>query len=187
MLAAASAVRWQRNENDSRKWRKDSAMATVITEGGRSVDTADYIEGDTIGTLAQGIAGTVYDLQETAIAGQTQLPPARQFSLKVGGHVLHPDTATGEVALHDGNVIELIEVTDQQWGSPLEPAGVIRVEVPTGTVEDLIDWVGDDHERAEAALATEALQEHPRSTLIEHLCSHFDLADPTDDDAHQDD
>lgn len=166
-------------------------MTKVLIEGGRTVDTADYIDGDTIGTLAQGIAGTVHDLQETATAGQTVLPPARQFSLKVGGHLFHPTTPTADVALHDGNVIELVEVTDQHWpgdeddttlevGVPHDAAGELRVEVPTGTVDELIEWAGEDVERAKAVIDVELLQDEPRTTLLHHLRAHFDL--PDDDD-----
>lgn len=165
-------------------------MTKVLIEGGRTVDTADYFNGDTIGSLADGIAGDTHGLMATAIGGEVQ-PLDRQFSLKVGGHLLHPTTPTADVALHDGNVIELVEVTDQHWpgdeddttlevGVPHDAAGELRVEVPTGTVDELIEWVGEDVERAKAVIDVELLQDEPRTTLLHHLRAHFDL--PDDDD-----
>ncbi|MFI9558864.1 hypothetical protein [Nonomuraea endophytica] len=41
--------------------------------------------------------------------------------------------------------------------------------VPAGTVEEVLAWVGDDHERAAQALAAERAKERPRSTLVARL------------------
>jgi len=51
------------------------------------------------------------------------------------------------------------------------PAGpeVPAEEVPTGTVETVLEWVGDDAARARAALAVEQSRPKPRSTLLEEL------------------
>lgn len=165
-------------------------MTKVLIDGGRTADTADYIDDGTIGNLAQGIAGTAFDLMESATVGEERLPPARQFSFKVGGVLIHPDTPTGDVALHDENVVELVEVTDQDWstpetvleiGVPHDAANTVTaIDVPEGTVAELLDWVGDDIDRARAVIAAELLQAEPRTTLIEALESHFDL--PSDDD-----
>lgn len=148
-------------------------MTKVLIEGSRTADTEDHDE-QTVGAVAGSIA--------IGIHGESD----RQFSLKVGGVLFHPDTPTADVALHDDNVVELVEVTDQHWDTPAAPlevgvphdsAGVLRVEVPDGTVEDLVEWAGEDVERAKAVIDTELLQEHPRSTLLEHLRAHFDLPD----------
>lgn len=141
-------------------------MTSVHVGDGRTVQLTGDASG-TIGDLADAIAHDAYDTGNDGA-----------FSFKVDGVVMHPDTQAAQVALGDDTVVELVEVTDQHWPGDTPPAdGTIRVEVPEGTVEDLIDWVGDDQARAEATVATEELQEHPRVTLLEHLRAHFDLED----------
>lgn len=140
-------------------------MTKVIIDGGRAVDLIAADLTDTVGNLADGIGQDAYGHQGT-------------FSFKVDGVVIHPDTQTGQVALTDDHTIELVEVTGQSWSGDIPAVdGVVHEAVPAGTVEDLIAWVGDDQERAEAVIATEGLQEHPRVTLVEHLRSHFGLDD----------
>lgn len=41
--------------------------------------------------------------------------------------------------------------------------------VPTGTISEVQDWVGDDKSRAEEALAAENEKEKPRVSLVEWL------------------
>jgi hypothetical protein len=41
--------------------------------------------------------------------------------------------------------------------------------VPDGTVEEIVEWVGDDEDRRRAALAAELAADRPRSTLITQL------------------
>ena len=41
--------------------------------------------------------------------------------------------------------------------------------VPDGTTEEVLDWVGDDRDKAERALAKEREDEKPRVTLVEPL------------------
>jgi hypothetical protein len=153
-------------------------MTKVLIDGGRTADLTDADPSGTIGDLAGALA-------------EGAEHPGGIFSLKVGGTLIHPDTRTGDVALTGEHVVELVEVTGQDWstpeplelGVPHDAAGVLRVEVPDGTVEDLIAWAGEDIERARAVIDTELLQEHPRSTLLEHLRGHFDLPDDDDPDA----
>jgi hypothetical protein len=52
---------------------------------------------------------------------------------------------------------------------PAAPAGGDGSEVPDGTVEDVLDWVGDDRDRAQDALAAEQSKPTPRVTLVEAL------------------
>lgn len=40
-------------------------------------------------------------------------------------------------------------------------------KVPEGSVDELVEWVGDDKDRAEKALEAENAKEHPRVTAIE--------------------
>lgn len=47
--------------------------------------------------------------------------------------------------------------------------GVTDVEVPSGTISELKTWIGDDIERARAALEVEMAKEQPRVTLVEYL------------------
>lgn len=42
-------------------------------------------------------------------------------------------------------------------------------DVPEGTITEVLDWVGDDPERARAALDAEYASSNPRSTLITQL------------------
>jgi hypothetical protein len=41
--------------------------------------------------------------------------------------------------------------------------------VPDGTVDEVVEWVGDDEDRRRAALAAELAADRPRSTLITQL------------------
>lgn len=45
----------------------------------------------------------------------------------------------------------------------------VEVFVPGGSVADVMDWVGDDVERAQAALDVEQAKDKPRSTLVAQL------------------
>lgn len=50
-------------------------------------------------------------------------------------------------------------------GSPESGSG----EVPDGTRDDVLAWVGDDSDRAVAALEAEELRDQPRTTLVAAL------------------
>lgn len=41
--------------------------------------------------------------------------------------------------------------------------------VPTGTSKEILDWVGEDQDRASRALAIEQADEEPRKTLVTAL------------------
>jgi hypothetical protein len=41
--------------------------------------------------------------------------------------------------------------------------------VPSGTISEIKDWVGDDKDRAQKALDAEKANEKPRKTLVEDL------------------
>jgi hypothetical protein len=42
-------------------------------------------------------------------------------------------------------------------------------QVPAGTVDAVLEWVGDDPERSALALLAERLREQPRTTLVTRL------------------
>lgn len=42
-------------------------------------------------------------------------------------------------------------------------------DVPDGSTNEILDWVGDSEERAEKALAAEKLRPKPRKTLVKAL------------------
>jgi hypothetical protein len=44
-------------------------------------------------------------------------------------------------------------------------------DVPTGSVAEVTEWVGDDPDRATQALTAETGRDHPRKSLVEHLAS----------------
>lgn len=58
---------------------------------------------------------------------------------------------------------------------PDEP-GLVS-EVPDGTVDDVAEWVGDDPDRAQAALLVERAQPNQRKTLVARLEAVIDAAD----------
>lgn len=53
--------------------------------------------------------------------------------------------------------------------SAAPPAGSPPADVPDGTAKDVLDWVGDDPDRARQALDAEQGREKPRSTLVATL------------------
>lgn len=54
--------------------------------------------------------------------------------------------------------------------------------VPTGTVQEVLDWVGDDPGRAQEALDAEQASDTPRTTLINQLESICPKEDTVTDD-----
>ncbi len=57
--------------------------------------------------------------------------------------------------------------------------------VPVGKIAEILEWVGDDQDRAAAALGAEQLDQAPRATLIAKL--EAVLTAETDDDQTDDD
>lgn len=74
----------------------------------------------------------------------------------------HP--ATAQLRRHDADVAEPDDVPDPE---PSTVGG--GSEVPDGSADVVLTWVGDDSERAQRALAAEDRREHPRSTLVDKL------------------
>lgn len=52
---------------------------------------------------------------------------------------------------------------------PAEESAPEPLEVPDGTIPEVLAWVGYSTERAELALAEELARESPRSTLVAEL------------------
>lgn len=52
--------------------------------------------------------------------------------------------------------------------------------VPVGTVGELLEWVGDDKDRARRALAQENSEDKPRKSLAAQLQEVIDERDPHD-------
>lgn len=50
-----------------------------------------------------------------------------------------------------------------------EPFEQINEDVPTGTTKELLDWVGDDKDRAQRALDVELENDKPRNGLVKSL------------------
>lgn len=44
-----------------------------------------------------------------------------------------------------------------------------KTNVTDGTISEVLEWVGDDAEKAQAALDAENLKESPRKTLVDEL------------------
>lgn len=58
--------------------------------------------------------------------------------------------------------------------APLDEAPVVEEankaeDVPEGTAKEILEWVGDDPERAERAIAIEKTEKKPRTTLLADL------------------
>lgn len=52
---------------------------------------------------------------------------------------------------------------------PVEAPAADDAQVPDGTVHEILDWVGDDPARAQAALEAEQAKDTPRISLVEPL------------------
>lgn len=61
------------------------------------------------------------------------------------------------------------DAPEEQAAPAPEPEDSGSEEVPTGTINEVKAWVGDDKERAQAALDAENAKETPRSTLVDWL------------------
>jgi hypothetical protein len=73
----------------------------------------------------------------------------------------------------DGDVIdvpvdEAVEV-DDEMGRSLVDQGWLEVDARGATVAEVLEWVGDDPERASAALAEERAKDDPRVSLVSRL------------------
>lgn len=61
------------------------------------------------------------------------------------------------------------EPAEEEPEPPHEEVRDLAVEVPEGTVNEVLTWVGDDHDRAVAALHAELARETPRKGLVADL------------------
>lgn len=91
------------------------------------------------------------------------------------GADLPADVPPAEVlALLRRGVIELVDEQDEHEG-PDDGGGGVRVQlnktgpVPQGAIAVVMDWVGEDKDRAQRALEAEEAAERPRSTLVDQL------------------
>lgn len=71
------------------------------------------------------------------------------------------------VHTHDGQHIDL-DVVEEESAEP-EPGEPPADEVPDGSADEVLIWVGDDKERASWALDVERQRPSPRSTLVAKL------------------
>jgi hypothetical protein len=84
-------------------------------------------------------------------------------------HALHHDMASHEESwrrVPDAPADEQPEPDEGVEGSPSSGSGD---EVPDGTVAEVLEWVGDDSDRAVAALEAEEAADQPRTTLVAAL------------------
>lgn len=65
---------------------------------------------------------------------------------------------------------------------PQEQAQVSFFDPPSGTISEVLDWVGDDRLRARAALDAEMAYAKPRSTLVERLSTMLGVVDDAQED-----
>lgn len=81
----------------------------------------------------------------------------------VHGGATNADQEVGSVAT--GLTAEVEEEPVVQDGE----GGLPYAEVPDGSVTDVLAWVGDDYDRATAALNVEQAKSTPRVTLVQQL------------------
>lgn len=79
-------------------------------------------------------------------------------------HALHHDMAS-----HDENWRKVAEDSAPEFVLEPDPQPVDDQAALEGTVADVLDWVGDDPVRAQAALDAEKAKDAPRSTLMASL------------------
>lgn len=69
-------------------------------------------------------------------------------------------------------VDEPAETVEDEPGDEPEPVELTPIDtsdVPDGNIDEVLDWVGDDSDRADRALAVELAAASPRSTLVARL------------------
>lgn len=76
-----------------------------------------------------------------------------------------PVPGAGEQPESDPNPAPVLERDSGTEGLPESGSG----EVPDGNRDVVLEWVGDDSDRAVAALEAEELRDQPRSTLVAAL------------------
>lgn len=72
---------------------------------------------------------------------------------------------------------EGLDASDEPEAAPAPSAErVTDVEVPDGSIREILTWVGDDQERALEALRAERARPTPRKTLVNELKGRVDGA-----------
>lgn len=105
---------------------------------------------------------------ETATpASQTQAPVAEGPASEMSPVKGHPAA--------DATYSEGAALPDNRQDLDVAPGGTGE-EVPDGNADAVLDWAGDDRDRAKRALEAEEGRDHPRSTLISKLRK---LAEPS--------
>jgi hypothetical protein len=90
--------------------------------------------------------------------------------LAVAEDQVEPDPGTGEPVVSPP--FEPVEPPVEPVEPPVEPSPVDPAEVPAGSAEAVLAWVGDDQDRARAALAAEGERDKgPRAGLSRELAA----------------
>ena len=118
--------------------------------------------------------GSVLVVSTTADDGSTTSRPAIPWNGE--RHELHEELPSGghEVKVAHAKDSPSSRASEQVADQPRPAVGSRRTaagdnEPPDGTSAEVLDWVGDDQERAQAALDKEQADEKPRSGLTEDL------------------
>jgi hypothetical protein len=130
---------------------------TVHVDGNRQFELEEFPEGiTTVGEYADQVAADNIGSSDVA---------DREFSFKVDGRVADRDEDLGTI--EDGSFLELVEVTVL---AETTDAAVATDDQPH-TVKDILDYVGDDVDKAQTALDDELAKpaDEQRSTLVEKL------------------
>lgn len=122
-------------------------------------------------------AGRVLGLADADVLSVEQTEDGARVTVRDGGDRLITDDgvfalsdhpATAQLRRHEG------DPASAEDSEPYDPTqdddpGDPGTDVPDGSADVVLTWVGDDAERAQRALAAEDKRDHPRSTLVAKL------------------
>lgn len=110
----------------------------------------------------------VFEDQGSPLDGDLHEKTSEELRTILGGRGVE---LSGEIPKQD-----LLRMLGVPSGEPEEPASepappppITTDGVPDGTVDDVLEWVGDDRDRAQQALDNELTRPTPRTTLVEPL------------------
>jgi hypothetical protein len=119
---------------------------------------------------ALGVAPSeVRDVEETQDGARVRMTNGAVRLVTPGDGVFACDDHPASAHLRRWQEPEPLEETEEPVKVEDETTDPTEGEVPDGTVEQVLGWVGDDQARAAQALTAEQARDRPRSTLVARL------------------
>jgi hypothetical protein len=146
---------------------EDGTAVRLRTGGDRLITREDGVFALTDHPSTSGLRR--WEGSEEAAKALAARPPAAEASVPVGDG---PAGQSGPEAGHpavDGRFSEGQALPNNREDLEEERREENADEVPDGNADAVLDWVGDDRDRAKRALEVEEGRDHPRSTLISKL------------------